>query len=235
MGAGWARRVRRRDDVLAWHGGELRAGHWARREARRRQLDAFRRAPVLLVGFSGGIAITGIALGVVLPPWVGGFFCGVLLSLAVALPASFLLQVSGSAPVMMGDTAEQWTSQELSRLTRCGWVRVDHIPLNHGDIDHALLGAHEAFAFETKWSAAGWDLSDAADERLKRAARQASRSARRLRIFLGSETVGLAVGVKAIVVLWGHANGAGPTRAVVDGVTCLKGKEGVRALGRRAA
>jgi hypothetical protein len=50
----------------------------------------------------------------------------------VAGPAALwalTVQATGTAPVMMGDQAEQWTASELRKLGRRGWRLVNHVAL----------------------------------------------------------------------------------------------------------
>lgn len=64
-----------------------------------------------------------------------------------------LVLLSGTAPLMMGELAEQWTAQELRPLTKHGWRLVNHFGLGYGGQDHVLVGPGGVVLLETKSSA----------------------------------------------------------------------------------
>ena len=96
---------------------------------------------------------------------------------AAAVVAFWVVEVTGTSGMMMGDLAEQWTADELRKLRRSGWKTVNHVALTVRDVDHVLVGPDGTFAVETKWSAQEWALGG---ERVRAACRQAATGARRL-------------------------------------------------------
>lgn len=117
-----------------------------------------------------------------LPPLVAGFLLGVLLTGVAAAVWFWTVQATGTAPTMAGDTAEQWTAMELRRLRRRGWRLVNRVVLKRQDVDHVLIGPGGVFAVETKWTATPWQL-DPPEDRVRRAAAQASENARDLQLW----------------------------------------------------
>lgn len=103
-------------------------------------------AMLTLLLLTAGVSLlmpTGFLKGLV----VGGFLVG-----GGAALWSLTVQVTGTAPVMMGDTAEMWTAMELRRLQSRGWRIVNHFVLAKDDIDHVLVGPGGAYVVETKWA-----------------------------------------------------------------------------------
>jgi hypothetical protein len=137
---------------------------------------------------------------------------------------SWTLQVTGTAPGMMGDTAEQWTASDLRKLRHRGWRVVNHFVLAKDDIDHVLIGPGGTYAIETKWSATSWS-SEFGRARLREATRQAEANARRLRLW--HPFLSRRAAVTPLVVLWGggvKAWDADDQISSVDGVTVLAGQ-----------
>ena len=132
------------------------------------------------------------------------FLRGVVLGAAlVAVPGGLwvvTLQVTGTAPTMMGEQAEQQTAAQLRGLGRVGWRLVNHVGFQTHDIDHVLIGPGGAYAVETKWTAGSWDATRAR-ERLVAAAAQARANARTLRLWAPFKAAGIQV--HPVLVLWG--------------------------------
>lgn len=188
---------RRRSRELA---SDRRAGEWARAKARRAQYQFIRRNWRPVTVLAAVTVLPGVAAAALLPPPVAGFLLGVLLTSVGAAVWFLAVQATGTAPTMAGDTAEQWTAQELRRLHRKGWRLVNRVTLKHRDIDHVLIGPGGAYAIETKWTATAWRL-DASDDRIRRAAIQASDNGQDLSRWHGFKSLG--VSVEPIVFLWG--------------------------------
>jgi hypothetical protein len=110
---------------------------------------------------------------------------------------------SGSAPLMMGELAEQWTAQELRPLREHGWKLVNHFGLGFGDQDHVVVGPGGVVLIETKWGGTPWDI-DANDVIFRRALEQTSRNARQLALWHGVSKHGRP-SVEAVLVVWGPA------------------------------
>lgn len=160
---------------------EDRAGRYSRQLARDRQRAfigaSWRR---LLVIFIVGIALTGLTE--FLPSWARGFVAGAWLASVVWFLTFLIVQLSGSAPMTMATTAEQWTAQELRRLRRRGWKVVSHTTPKYGDIDHIAVGPGGLLVIETKWRS---DPSDFDDQGwLTAGCRKLSENARLVRLSL---------------------------------------------------
>jgi hypothetical protein len=182
--------------------GNERAGIWARDQARRAQRDFIRRTwrlfvPALLLMTAAPIVVAFVVLPTQLLR--GVVFGGVVVGVPLLL-WTLIVQVTGTAPIMMGDQAEQWTAQELRKMGMRDWRLVNHFSLSGGDIDHVLLGPGGVFAVETKWSASEW-TSAYGRQRLTAAVGQARHSARQLGLWHPVKRHDLRV--TPVVVLWG--------------------------------
>ncbi len=185
---------------------------WARstaRQAQRRYLHTHCRhlsvAALILIGL--------LSVGAVLVPgnFPRGFLLGAGLAGVGGVGWCWVVQVTGTAPTMMGDLAEQWTASELRPLRRHGWRVVNHLSLKHWDIDHVLIGPGGAFAVETKWSARPWVL-DPPEDRVLRAVRQAEGNAKDLHLWGRFMAAGVP-DVQPVLMLWGAGTGQLPTPA----------------------
>lgn len=173
------------------------------------------------------VALLVLLLPMAVVPWLPtrflkGLFLGGLLVGGPALLWSWVVQVTGTAPTMMGDQAEQWTASELRKLAG-GWRVVNHFALGGGDIDHVAVGPAGALAVETKWSARPWD-SPEGQQRQHRAATQAAANSRQLRLWYPFKSAD--VPVQAVVVLWGGQVRDWPPEQqirTVDGVPTVAG------------
>jgi hypothetical protein len=93
--------------------------------------------------------LPGLAGIMLLPlPVMRAFLAGVLCTSAVAILVFWVVLASGSVPMMMGETAEQWTAAELRRIPGAGWRLVNGVRLGRGDIDHVLVGPGGLFVVE---------------------------------------------------------------------------------------
>lgn len=180
--------------------GTQRAGRWARTRARRAQYQyvqaSWRRLSLVVVG------ALAVPLGM-LPLVPGGFARGLVVgtsTTAVAALVSFwVVQATGTAPMMMGDQGEQWTAQQLRGMRRQGWRVVNHVTLRQWDIDHVLVGPGGAYAIETKWSATPWKTSPP-ERRVAEACEQVAANSRDLTLWLKRHGIGA---VNPVVFLWG--------------------------------
>lgn len=194
-------RVRQR-----WRQRELasdrRAGSWARRKARTAQHRYVRAHWRLLLTALLAMLSPVVLAALLIPSTEARFFLlGAGMTGTFAVLVVWVMQVTGTAPAMMGDLAEQWTASELRGLCRSGGRLVNQLALRPWDIDHVLIGPWGALVVETKWSATPWTLSPP-DERVRRAANQARANARDLRLWGRSRATGLAE-VRPVVMLWG--------------------------------
>jgi hypothetical protein len=124
----------------------------------------------------------------------------------------------------MGDEAEQWTAQQLRRLTRRGWRLINHFGLRTDDIDHVLIGPGGAFVFETKWSASDW-LTAFSRRREGEAVEQVLANARSMRLWHPVKS--RQVPVTPVVVLWGKGLSKWPEDhriRVVEGAFVITGR-----------
>jgi len=143
-----------------------------------------------------------VVVGLFMPnPFMRGLVLGAAIVGAPGAVWVIAMQLTGTAPTMMGDQAEQWTAQELRRLSRRGWRLVNHFALRADDIDHVLIGPGGAIALETKWSASTWH-SDYGRQRLRDAVTQVKANARTLRLWHPLKS--REVPVTPVVVLWGR-------------------------------
>lgn len=124
-----------------------------------------------------------------------------------AVPASTLLSLDGEA----------MTADQVDGLAGLGFLGLHHLPLEHGHIDHVVVGPGGVFAVETALSTALWTLN-VPDARLLDAAAEAKRSAAKTRSILRSQ--GVAADVLPLLVLWGDVVG---TAELVDGVAVVHG------------
>jgi hypothetical protein len=211
----------RRMRVLA---SDARAGSWARGKARVAQREYLREHWRLYAALMVGLLGATLLVASLMPTgFLRGLVVGALLVVGPATLWSWTLQVTGTAPVMMGDMAEQWTAGELRKLRGRGWRMVNHFVLAKDDVDHVLVGPGGAFAFETKWSATSW-RSDFGRARLRDAVAQAKANARILRLWHPLKS--RQVHVEPVVVLWGGGVKEWPDGeriSQVDGVTVLTG------------
>jgi nuclease-like protein len=183
--------------------GDDRAGVWARTRARKVQQAYVREHwQWMLVLILLGMAVFSAAAALAPDGFERGFLVGGGLAGIGGFLAVWVVQVTGTAPTMMGDVAEQWTAGELRKLRRSGWRTVNHFCLGLGDIDHVVVGPGGIFAIETKWSASPWDQEFGA-ARIADACRQVESNARQLTLWTDLKAAVAPIDVKPVVVLWG--------------------------------
>lgn len=133
--------------------------------------------------------------------------------------ALIAVQVAGTTNYLLGAQGEEWTSDGLRKLRRRGWHLIEHVPLEWGDIDHALVGPGGAYAIETKATYGKWNPAEP-DEWLLRAVKQAQEEAKRLHFLLMTRDIQLRVEVRPLLVLWGPTTGY---RQRIDDVEVIHG------------
>lgn len=204
---------------------DARAGSWARGKARVVQREYLRERWRVYATFVTGLLTITLVVAALMPTgFLRGLVAGAFLVAGPALLWSWTIQVTGTAPVMMGDMAEQWSAGELRKLRKRGWWVVNHFVLAKDDIDHVLVGPGGAYAVETKWSATSWD-SEFGRSRLRDAVRQAKANARRLQLW--HPFMSRRLQVEPLVVVWGGGvrdSVASEPISHVDGVTVLAGR-----------
>ena len=136
-------------------------------------------------------------------PMQRGFVVGTGVTLTACAVAALVVLTSGSAPLLMGELAEQWTAQELRPAREHGWKLVNHFGLGPGDQDHVVVGPGGVVLVETKWGGTPWDV-DASDAFFRRALEQTARNAKQLTLWHGLAKHGRPE-VEAVLVVWGPA------------------------------
>jgi hypothetical protein len=193
--------ARRREKELA---GDRRAGWTARTSVRERHGRTLREQWRLLVALAlAMLAPFAVAAAVVDGPAQRGFVLGTGLTLTACAVAALVVLTSGSAPLIMGELAEQWTAQELRPLREHGWHLVNHFGLGRGDQDHVVVGPGGVVLVETKWGGTPWDV-DATEPVFRRALEQTARGARQLALWHGVAQHGRPE-VVPVLVVWGPA------------------------------
>lgn len=159
-------------------------------------------------------------------PLQRGFILGSGITVVAAMITAFVVLLSGTAPLLMGELAEQWTAQELRPLSKHGWRLINHFVLSHGDQDHVLVGPGGVVLVETKWSGTPWALGER-DYFFHRALQQTADNAAQLQRWSGVQRHG-APTVEPVLVLWGAASDKiddSPVRRHESGVLVVPGKQ----------
>lgn len=205
----------------------MRAGWSARYSVRQRHRSVFREQwPLLLLLGGSVLGVSAAASLFATGPMQRGFILGSGLVSAGGAMAFLAVLVSGTAPLMMGELAEQWTAQELRSLRPHGWKLVNHFGLGYGDQDHVLVGPGGIVVIETKWGATPWDL-DERDHFFQTALQQTARNAKQLERWHGVAQPG-PVRVEPVLVLWGRARrklAEQPARRHSSGVVVVAGDQ----------
>lgn len=191
----------RREKELA---SDRRAGWTARTWIRERHRQAVRTQWRLLALLAAALLVLfGIAAVFANGPLQRGVIVGMGVTFTASAVAALVVLTSGSAPLMMGELAEQWTAQELRPLREHGWKLVNHFGLGSGDHDHVVVGPGGVVLVETKWGGTPWDV-DGGDPFFRRALEQTARNAGQLALWHGVAKHGRP-GVEAVLVVWGPA------------------------------
>jgi hypothetical protein len=206
---------------------DRRAGWVARRSVRERHRHVLRTQWRWLLAFAGTIfALFTVAAVFADGPLQQGLLLGSGGALAACGAVALVVLTSGTAPLMMGELAEQWTAQELRRLRKHGWRLINHFGLGHGDYDHVLVGPGGVVLVETKWGGSPWDV-DARDTSFRRGLEQAAANAKQLSLWDGVRKHGRPH-VEAVLVVWGPAGRnlrELPARRHESGVVVLSGDQ----------
>lgn len=183
---------RHREFVLS---SDRRVGAQSRRDLRKAQTRwAHVHWPLMAIAALTAVAFAVLAL-LFIPSRVAPYVVGALLASPAWWIYTLMLEVGGMASARSGVIAEQWTADELRKFRRRGWMIVNHVMLQYGDVDHALVGPGGFFAVETKFRS-NW--SDAMPY-LESIASSAKESAQQLRLRIGPR----GRTVRPLVVLWG--------------------------------
>jgi hypothetical protein len=213
---------RTRDRELA---SDRRAGWSARTFIRERHRATVKAQLRPLAGVTTAmLAVVVVASIFVTGPLQRGFVLGSGVVLSAAMVTALVVLASGTAPLMMGELAEQWTAQELRPLKEHGWKLINHFVLGLGDYDHVLVGPGGVVLVETKWGGTPWDV-DARDRVFQFALEQAGRNAKQLGLWSGVAKHG-RLQVEPVLAVWGPAGRLlreGPARRHGSGVVVLPG------------
>ena len=172
------------------------------------------------------LALFAVAAVFATGPLQRGLIVGAGVTLTACAVAALVVLTSGSAPLMMGELAEQWTAQELRPLREHGWKLVNHFGLGPGDQDHVVVGPGGVVLVETKWGGTPWDV-DAGDVFFRRALQQAAGNARQLSLWSGVAKHGRPA-VEPVLVVWGPAARVlreHPARRHDSGVVVMSGDQ----------
>jgi hypothetical protein len=144
----------------------------------------------------------GTAFGarLVLPDAVSDYVVGAIAVITLWVGTSTLHWMDGMANHRLGVAGEELTADQLRKLRRRGWRVINHVMLEKGDIDHALLGPGGFFAVDSKYRT-DWATSAG---KLDELARKSHRQARALQSRLQMRTPE----VHPAVVLWGPGRSA---------------------------
>ncbi|GAC1580502.1 MAG: hypothetical protein NVS3B18_14170 [Candidatus Dormibacteria bacterium] len=214
--------TRRREKALA---SDRRAGWIARTSIRERHRQAVKaQGRLLALLTAAALALFSVAAVFASGPLQRGVILGIGGTLTACALAALVVLTSGTAPLMMGELAEQWTAQELRPLREHGWKLVNHFGLGHGDQDHVVVGPGGILLIETKWGGTPWDI-DTGDTFFRRALEQAARNARQLALWHGVAQHRRPE-VQAVLVVWGPAArklSEHPVRRHESGVVVMSG------------
>jgi hypothetical protein len=187
---------RRRERELS---GDQRAGRFARAKARKLQRAYLRRNWRLFALIGAGMLLPLLTLPLLPNGFSRGLFVGVLVTAVIGLLSFWVVQATGTAPIMMGDQGEQSTAQELRHLRKRGWKVVNDVALKRWNTDHVIVGPGGAYALESKWSASPWRVA-VSDTDVRAACRQVDENAHTITLWLKRLTLGT---VRPVLVLWG--------------------------------
>lgn len=136
-------------------------------------------------------------------PLQRGLLLGGGVVLTAAMVTALVVLASGTAPLMTGEMAEQWTAQELRPLREHGWKLINHFVLGRGDYDHVLVGPGGVVLVETKWGGTPWDV-DGRELAFRLALEQTGKNAKQLTLWGGVAKHGRPQ-VEPVLVVWGPA------------------------------
>lgn len=174
---------------------DRRTGAHSRRLLRARQLRWIRiHWQLCVLTVPSCVALSALVVLVVPQPFTP-YVVGALVASIAWLIYVLMLETGGLAPLRSGLLAEEWTASELRMFQAHGWNTVNHVMLEYGDTDHALVGPGGFFAVETKFRSDWADAKPFLDD----IAWAASETARLLRLRIDPK----GRPVRALVVLWG--------------------------------
>lgn len=179
---------------------DQRAGAWSRREVRKSRRAWLRTNWHAVAVLAAGVGIFCGLIQIVRPAFVRPYLVGAVLASAVWMVHYVMMLAGGVARRLVGIFGETWTSDELGGLRRQGWHVVNHVMLEHRDVDHVLLGPGGFYSIETKFRSEWEDVRRAAAEFAPRAYEDAYAVAGRIHRPRAH--------VHPLVVLWGGGIGS---------------------------
>ena len=204
-----------------------RTGVVARRSVRGRHRQLLRTHWLPLLGLGAAVfAVFLVAALFANGPLQRGIILGGGTTLAICMVVASVVLLSGTAPLMMGGIAEQWTAQELRPAQAYGWRLVNHFGLGWGDHDHVLVGPGGVVLVESKWGGTPWNL-DRPDGWLQSALSQTAANAQQLSLWHGVRPHG-GPSVEPVLVVWGPAAeelSKRPPQRHESGVLVMSGQE----------
>lgn len=215
-----AARSRQRSSALA---SDRRAGAHARRVIRQRHREMLRDrwwafASIVAIG-----AALCVAAQLLLWDDAAPYVVGAIALATVWACRELLTSVDGLANMRLGILGEEWTTGELRKLRRHGWHFVNHVMLERGDVDHAVLGPGGFFAIDSKYRADWKSEESELDHRAKAVVQQANKLQHRLRV--------RSPRVAPIVAMWGpRLDGRFASRFEHHGVIFCPGRDLVEHL-----
>jgi hypothetical protein len=204
-----------------------RAGSWARREARARNVEVLKGVWRPFALLAGGLVVFTVGLLAIVDNKLQGFALGLIVASAVWAVAGHVTRIAGASSYLLGSQGELWTADELRPLLGRGWRVMHHVPIDmaKADVDHVLVGPSGVYAVETKTSTRTWNVADP-DPWLTKHLQQARYNAQQTRRLLQGRAQ-VRTEVRPLLVLWGES-AAGPT--LVDGVEVVAGRDLTRWL-----
>lgn len=144
----------------------------------KRRKQYLRRAwPIVVAPFIFSVMLSPLVL--LLPGGARTFCLGALLASGFWAMAMLSVVLSGAAPKLAGQVAEQQVAQVLRNVRRRGWRLANHVSIidGRGDIDHLVIGPCGVLVVETKYKADGWH-DRFAEDRISQAVRAVQDRAR---------------------------------------------------------
>jgi hypothetical protein len=218
-------------------------GQFADERFRARHRAWLKRVQWLLAAVALGELAVAVALGALLQPHHIGFYWG----LGLGIASTTLIALGDSPPEHIdrwrrGADGEKATAKQLRGLVRRGWVLVNDIDIDRGNIDHVLIGPPGVFLLESKWLAGLVSVSRGAltvrwredpDDGYENHtfARRARTDAALVACHLRDSGMPSAW-VQPVIVLWARFD---QPPVLSDGVAWIEGKQLAGALARQPA
>lgn len=151
-------------------------------------------------------------------------------------PAAGSTHISDTSHPFDSDSADRSNARELEVLATLGWQRVDHIAVDHCQIDHVLAGPGGVFVVDSKWTDEPWQLADGLfdNSHARRALAHAREGAARLGTHIRADH-GLRCEVTGLLVIWAPGRPMIESPVETEGVLVMPGHLLAEALATRPA